>query len=40
MFLLTLCIILALQVWTWNHLALQVVSRKLTKSGAIGRYTL
>ena len=40
MFLLTLCIILAIQIWTWNHLAQQVASAKMTKIGAIGRYTL
>ena len=40
MFLLTLCIILAFQIWTWNHLSQQVASAKMTKIGAIGRYTL
>jgi hypothetical protein len=40
MFLLTLCIILAIQIWIWNHLAQQVASAKMTKIGAIGRYTL
>jgi hypothetical protein len=40
MFLLALCIILAIQIWTWNHLAQQVASAKMTKIGAIGRYTL
>ena len=40
MFLLALCIILAIQIWTWNHLPQQVATGKMTKIGAIGGYTL
>jgi len=40
MFLLTLCIILAIQTWAWMHLTQQVASGELTKWRASAFYAL